>query len=733
MELKLFVEVTPNLSRKCQLSLKNAKKLGLEGGGNIVLIDPQSKSSYNCYMEPDAESLDFSIKIAKDIVDGFGFQGLEIIITIPSTAMPSQQTVAAPTPPAPTSIESPTVSVPPKPAMPPPPILPPTPQRSVPPPPQPSVSPPPQPIAPAPIPQSTMPPAPTSVPTLSQPPLSGMPTQPTLAPPTNLSPATGSQLGQPGFEEGMPSADTMAPPDPYPNRIDINVLLSQKPGSMIVRPKISPSSLEGKVVLSQNLVSRLNLFPNALVGWEDPLTRATGSARLLIGQVTEQQILMDENTAFDTAVEAPQVLLYSMEPPIVHVEAITLEIESKPDMGGFIEINHRNAMSLEVQEREVLAFEDDLTGAFGAGKVRFNPDVPDNKVIVDQELIEASGIGSYEVELKKNVRQIIPLQSLELGVSPITGENIWEIISQARNNIDIIKQWLANYIIFKGIKLRWKRANTAIEVLNTVPDLTGDVLASVTPTTTIELKPTGLVTFNAILIIDISRSMMARDVEVTNIGPALEGIKAAMQDKEVQDFLSKFKPGINVPRRMSAAFAAVLFLSEKVGRGFGEKVSIIRFADEAQILPMPGGKLWMDSSSGQKGELEACARTIVDQIANAYGQSTNMGQAMEKANHLLELFTADNPEQPTMIVLLTDGAPTDGRAFMESIKKISTNQNVVLYIIGLGNPNDEEMKKAAALCAGEYFKPEDSGELLVWYSKRARDLSLKIRRDTDKK
>ena len=442
---------------------------------------------------------------------------------------------------------------------------------------------------------------------------------------------------------------------------------------------------------------------------------------------------MDENTAFDTAVEAPQILLYTMEPPIVHVEAITLEIDSKPDMGGYLEINHRNAMSLEVNERDILAFEDDLTGAFGAGKVRFNPDVPDNKVIVDQGLIEASGIGSYEVELKKNVRQIIPLQSLELGVSPITGENIWEIINQARNNIDIIKQWLANYIIFKGIKLRWKRANTAIEVLNTVPDLTGDVLASVTPTTTIELKPTGLVTFNAILIIDISRSMMARDVEVTNIGPALEGIKAAMQDKEVQEFLAKFKPGINVPRRMSAAFAAVLFLSEKVGRGFGEKVSIIRFADEAQILPMPGGKLWMDSSSGQKGELEACARTIVDQIANAYGQSTNMGQAMEKANHLLELFTADNPEQPTMIVLLTDGAPTDGRAFMESIKKISTNQNVVLYIIGLGNPNDEEMKKAAALCAGEYFKPEDSGELLVWYSKRARDLSLKIRRDTDEK
>ncbi len=738
MELKLFVEITSDLSRKCLLSIKNAKKLGLEEGGDIVLIDPQTKSSYNCYMEPNKESLDFSIKIAKDIVDSFGYQGLEIIITKPSISVSSKEPSLAPTPPAPATIETPkfSVSPPPKPtkAMPPPPVLPPTPQPSVSPPPTPPVpviSPTPQPSIP-PLPKP-IPPAPSSIPQIKITPITSLPSQPSMAPPTNLTPASDSQLTQPGFEEGMPSAEPIAPPDPYPNKIDINSLLSNNPGSMIVSPKISPSSLEGKVILSQNLVSRLNLFPNALVGWEDPFTRATGSARLKIGQVTEQQIIMDENTAFDTAVEAPQILIYSMEPPIDHVEAVTLEIESKPEMGGFIEINHRNAMSLEVKERDILAFEDDLTGAFGAGKVRFNPDVPDNKVIVDQELIEASGIGSDEVELKKNIRQIIPLQSLELGVSPITGENIWEIISQARNNMDIIKQWLANYIIFKGIKLRWKRANTAIEVLNTVPDLTGDVLASITPTTTIELKPTGLVTFNAILIIDISRSMMARDVEVTNIGPALEGIKAAMQDREIQEFLAKFKPGVNVPRRMSAAFAAVLFLSEKVGRGFGEKVSIIRFADEAQILPMPGGKLWMDSSSGQKGELEACARTIVDQIANAYGQSTNMGQAMEKAQQLVDMFTADNPEQPTMIVLLTDGAPTDGNAFMESIKKLSTNQNVVLYIIGLGNPNDDEMKKAAALCAGEYFKPEDSGELLVWYSKRARDLSLKIRRDTDKK
>jgi hypothetical protein len=199
-----------------------------------------------------------------------------------------------------------------------------------------------------------------------------------------------------------------------------------------------------------------------------------------------------------------------------------------------------------------------------------------------------------------------------------------------------------------------------------------------------------------------------------------------MESREIQEFLKKFKDGVNIPRRISAAFAAVLFLSEKVGRGFGEKVSVIRFADEAQILPF-GDSYYMDSASGKKGVLEDAARMIVDRIGNAYGQATNMGDAMVKAHNVLNEFENMNPDQPTMIVLLTDGMPTDGNKFFEEIQKFSDNPNVVIYILGLGNPEDELMERAAKLCGGEYFKPDDAGELLVWYSKRARDLTIKMK------
>ncbi len=546
-------------------------------------------------------------------------------------------------------------------------------------------------------------------------PLPAPPPQPIAAPPPQPMP------GQPVIAPTLPGA----PVDPYPNRINMNTLQAEKNG-IILKPVIT--NLEGgRVQLSVNNLQRLGLGQGMLIAWEDPLTRAMGSARIDQAMINDTEILMSQDTKEETNIQSEQIIIYSTEPPIQKALEIMLEVQSQANLNGFCQVSPRTQHTLSIQENNIFAFEDELTGAIGAGKVQILEMVPDNAIIIDSEILEASGIGSFEVKVSKNQRQIIPLQSISLGISPISGENMWEIISIARQSVDSLKNWLSNYIIFKGIKLRWSAGNISCSIIDCVPDLTGDILAQITPNTTLSLSPMGLIPFNAILILDISRSMMARDVLVTNIAPAIEGIKAAMESREIQEFLKHFKDGIYIPRRISAAFAAVLFLSEKVGRGFGEKVSVIRFADEAQILPF-GNSFYMDSASGKKGVLEEAARMIVDRIGNAYGQATNMGQAMIKAHEvLLEFETISVEKQPTMIVLMTDGAPTDGDEFLQAITQFSENPNVVIYILGLGNPDRDLMTRAAVLCGGEYFEPEDAGELLIWYSKRARDLTVKLK------
>jgi hypothetical protein len=708
-ELKIFVDVNENTTGKVVICQENANKLGVSNGASVEIQNPDNNKKTNGIVEISNMVLDFAAQISKNIIDELQFSGVELVIRpISSTGLvaPKLQIPKVPTPQFSPQAQPGLTPLPSPPPQGTPPIQTPQPSPTPGPFPQPKYTPPPQPT------QAPIPPTPRPTPQMIPPPSPSIPTPQPM--PQQMPPPPGEAYGT-----------QTAPVEPYPNRIDVRMLQSQK-GGIILTPVVDNSIEGGRIQLSTSVIQQLGLGTGLLIAWEDPLTRSIGSARIDEAMINPTEIRMSRNTKEDTNVQAQQVVVYSTEPPIQKASEIMLEVQSQPNLLGYCLLSPRTQHILSLRTDDIVAFEDELTGAIGAAKVEISEATPVNMITIDSEILEASGIGSFEVKVYKNLRPVIPLQNVSLGISPISGENMWEIISTARQNVDSLKGWLSNYIIFKGIKLRWSAVNIACSLLNTVPDLTGDIFAQITGNTAINLTPTGLIPFNAILIIDISRSMMARDVFVTNIAPAIEGIKAAMESREIQEFLVHFKPGVNIPRRIAAAFAAVLFLSEKVGRGFGEKVSVVRFADEAQILPFMDS-FYMDSASGKKGVLEDAARMIVDRIGNAYGQATNMGQAMAKAHQVLIEFDKMNPDQPTMVVLLTDGVPTDGDDFFKSVKLFAENPNVVIYIVGLGNPDRELMIRAASLCGGEYFEPEDAGELLIWYSKRARDLTVKLK------
>ncbi len=709
-EIKLFVDANSEIKDKVIICQSNADKLGVKNGDLIEILNIDNNLKKTAKLEISDSVLDFAGQFSQNLIDELQFSGVELTVRPTSAGAKLTPTLQVPkVPPVQSTIPpAPQPTPPPAPAAQPTPVPAPTTKPSL----SPLPTPPPVPAAqptpvPAPRPQPTLVPAPAAQPSLS--PLPSRPPPPMEVP-------------QPGI--GQPMIEPTTPMEPFPDRIDINMLQSQKNG-IVLTPMLDNSIEGGRVQLSTSILQQLGLGQGMLIGWEDPLTRAMGSARIDAANINMNEIKMSMDTYEDTNIQSDQIVVYSTEPPIQKVSELMLEVQSQPNLMGYTLISPRTQHTLSLEMDNILAFEDELTGAMGAGKVEILESVPDNSIVIDAEILEASGIGSFEVKVYKNQRTIIPLQSISLGISPISGENMWEIISTARENVDSMKGWISNYIIFKGIKLRWSAVNIACSIIDTVPDLTGDILARVTQNTTLSLSPVGLVPFNAILVIDISRSMMARDVLCVNIAPAIEGIKAAMESREIQEFLKHFKDGINIPRRISAAFAAVLFLSEKVGRGFGEKVTVIRFADEAQILPF-GSNFYMDSASGKKGILEEAARMIVDRIGNSYGQATNMGSAMVQVNQVLSEFQKMD-QNPTMVVLLTDGVATDESLFLSEIKKLANNVNTITYIVGLGNPDRELMTRAATLCGGEYFEPEDAGDLLIWYSKRARDLTVKLK------
>ncbi|MFX0134892.1 MAG: VWA domain-containing protein, partial [Candidatus Hodarchaeota archaeon] len=562
-------------------------------------------------------------------------------------------------------------------------------------------------------------------PPLTQPEYKPTPTQPAYKPTTpTLYPS--SYEATPSYPAAVPSYPAAVPEEIF-QRVE------RPPAEDCLNLKIELQyNLDGKILLSPTNYDFFGLDPFNPVPilFEDPTTGSQGSAYAEIAEIPDNVVRMEPETYETADIQSLDVVLFSSvprEPPIVKVDKLDLVVKiTSKGIGSKVAMSKRNCLSLEVEDGTIVTFEDELIGAWGASYVVMDETLSDKTIEIEDEIFEATGIGSNEVVVRRNDKAVIPLQSLELGISPISGEDMWNTITMVRNNQDKMKAWLSQFLIFKGLKLGWREANAAINILGTVPELKGEVLAAPKMTSSLNLKAEGLITFNAILVLDISASMLAPDMPCINVAPAIEGIKAAMDNEIVRKFLAQFREGRNMPRRLGAAFAALLFLAEKVGRGFGEKVSVVRFADGAEILDFDGP--FFDSASGKHGILEHAAIEIVEKIGKYKGLATNMGEAMLKAREVLDVYESIEKDKPCMLVLLTDGEPTDPEKFNQVINQFFVgNPNVVTYIVGIGNPNKKLMYDVATRCGGEYFEPKDMGDLLIWYSKRARDLVVKLK------
>nr|MDO8111828.1 hypothetical protein [Candidatus Sigynarchaeota archaeon] len=236
--------------------------------------------------------------------------------------------------------------------------------------------------------------------------------------------------------------------------------------------------------------------------------------------------------------------------------------------------------------------------------------------------------------------------------------------------------------------------------------------------------------FNAILIIDISRSMMARDLEVKDADVAIRTIMRTMKSPKIQHFLNQFKEGTLIPRRMGAALATITFLAIKMARGHGEKVAVIRFADMAETLDFDG-VAFMDSAGSAQDVMERMATSVVENIGNSYGQATEAGKALYLAMQLINLIkdmeAAEGAVKPVLCVMLTDGYPTDSEMFANAIEVVRKDAHVAFDIIVLGASSVDLMEKAVKRCGGEYFVPADLGQLISWYTRKATEFKARER------
>ena len=422
---------------------------------------------------------------------------------------------------------------------------------------------------------------------------------------------------------------------------------------------------------------------------------------------------------------------------------LSLEIIDGGDLRGFVNVHPKTAKKLDADIGSIVIFEDPQSSFWGAAEVRKNNDVSEDHIVIDTLVLEASLLmEGDQVEVTLYDEDMLALEYVEFGIKPLTEDaNTEDLVSRAAERVKSLENIIDGRLVYPGMAFNWPELAVKVEIINTKPDLAGKRFAKLAfealrERTGYQFKTVGIASpFNAVLCVDTSGSMKTTDVPVQDIAHAREGLKDLAGDSpEVHAFLNRFEEGRNVSRAEAAAMAVLLYLAEKVGRGYGEKVGVITFEKEVSemtFLNSDTGEVqpFVECTGREKAlGLQIISTHVVDKVEEG-GTLTDMGSALVKAHEIMEEF--GDPNKPTMLIMLTDGMTTSGPPPLKVLKERFTDRNkLVIYSIGLGERSeiDEELMLAIAQYGnGSYRHVDNMRDLLEWYGKLAGEFAVVIR------
>jgi hypothetical protein len=423
---------------------------------------------------------------------------------------------------------------------------------------------------------------------------------------------------------------------------------------------------------------------------------------------------------------------------------VKLEIDDGGDLRGYAVLNPKTAKKLNAELGSIVVFEDPASSFWGAAQIRINDGVPADRIRIDTLVLEASLLmeGDSGIEVTLYDLDMIALEYVEFGLKPLTEDASTEdLVTRAAEQVESLEKLIGGRLVYPGMSFIWPELNVKVEIMTTRPSLSGKRFAKLAfealkERTGYQFKTIGIATpFNAVLCIDTSGSMKTTDVPVQDIAHAREGLKDLAGDNpEVQAFLDRFKEGTNVSRGEAAAMAVLLYLAEKVGRGYGEKVGVVTFEKEVTemtFLSSETGEVqpFVECTGREKAlGLQIISTHVVDKIEEG-GTLTDMGTALVRASDIINAF--GDPTKPTMLIMMTDGMTTSGPAPLKVLKdRFKNTASLVIYTIGLGERSeiDEELMLAMAQYGnGTYRHVDNMRDLLEWYGKLASEFAIVIR------
>lgn len=424
---------------------------------------------------------------------------------------------------------------------------------------------------------------------------------------------------------------------------------------------------------------------------------------------------------------------------------IDISVINVGEIDGRSYLNKRDMERIGVDDFDIIQLINEFEDSC-AVQVLENDEVEVETIAVDNGILDSANISDGDrVKIRKAHLKRDPITRVKFGIEPLEGQPVEECISYILENFDEMTSVIRNRPIYRNLQVDWPDAgcgHVKISFLESDPEIEGDEVGIIDPSgkeIEVQLVPSSEMSFNAVLVLDVSGSMSKEDMVVKGTGTAVEGLRRGLKGgRELENLLDEFDQK-KVSRIKGAALATLLFLSQKVSRGWGEQLSIISFAGDVDVFEV-------DYGTGNPTPVIACTgqaksaglEIIADYVSkrcSTGGGLTFMSGALQQAYEMTAKFEPNSitgKMNPTMIVLLTDGQPNKGNGLGINPVPIARKcgrdyPNTVLYTIGLGEADNRLLKRLSEIGRGEFYEANDLGELTKFYDLLARRFMIALK------
>ncbi|MHA1243721.1 MAG: VWA domain-containing protein [Candidatus Heimdallarchaeota archaeon] len=424
---------------------------------------------------------------------------------------------------------------------------------------------------------------------------------------------------------------------------------------------------------------------------------------------------------------------------------IDISVMNVGEIDGRAYMNKRDMGRIGVDDFDIIQLINEFEDSC-AVQVLENDEVEVETIAVDNGILDSANISDGDrVKVRKAQLKKDPITRVKFGIEPLEGQAVEECISYILENFDEMTAVIRNRPVYRNLQIDWPDAgcgHVKISFLDADPDMEGDEVGIIDPSgkeVEVQLVPSSEMSFNAVLVLDVSGSMSKADMVVRGTGTAVEGLRRGLKGgKDLDSLLDEFDQK-KVSRIKGAALATLLFLSQKVSRGWGEQLSIISFAGDVDVFEVEygaGGPTPVISCTGEakNAGLEVIAEYVSKRCSKG-GGLTFMSGALQQAYEMTSKFEPNSitgKQNPAMIVLLTDGQPNKGNGLginpIPIARKCSKDYpNTVLYTIGLGEADRRLLKRLSEIGRGEFYEANDLGELTKFYDLLARRFMIALK------